>query len=210
MMAMAKFCYYGVHNVGWNRLIFYYVLYHECSTKTAERHSQMKFPIQHTSIFLSIILLISCAPRPLATTEPTPTSLPSTASEAQEVLITFFQLMNSKNYAVGDVLYGGNYETMQSWNPDVDPSDHVTLWSKACEQNGLQCLLARTVTLKELQGDTFVFQVEFSNPDGSLFVLGPCCGANENEMPPVSKFEYQVIRNSNGKFVVMDLPPYVP
>ena len=207
---MSKFCYHCVHNVGGNQFIFYYVLDRECSTKTAKRHSQMKFPIGHTSILLSIIFLIGCAPQPLATTEPTPTSLPSTASAAQQVLITFFQLMNSKNYAVGDVLYGGSYEAMQSWNPNVDPSDHVTLWSKACEQNGLQCLLARTVTLKELQGDTYVFQVEFSNPDGSLFVLGPCCGANETEMPPVSRFEYKVTRNSNGKFVVMDLPPYVP
>lgn len=170
----------------------------------------MKFPRHHTSILLPILFLISCAAQPLATTEPTPTSLPSTASEAQEVLITFFQQMNSKNYAVGDVLYGGSYETMQSWNPDVDPSDHVTLWTKACEQNGLQCLPARTVTFKELQGDTYVFQVEFSNPDGSLFVRGPCCGANETEMPSVSQFEYKVTRNSNGKFVVMDLPPYVP
>ena len=173
----------------------------------------MKFPMQLPSILLSVILLVSCAPRPLATPQSTATSVPSTAieaSEAQEVLIIFFQLMNSKNYAAGDVLYGGSYETMQNWNPDIDPSDHVTLWTKACEQNGLQCLLARTVTFKELQGDTYVFQVELSNPDGSLFVLGPCCGATETEMPPVSQFEYKVARDANGKFVVMDMPPYVP
>ena len=170
----------------------------------------MILPIKRTLILLSIIFLISCAPQPVATAAPTPTSTPSTVSEAQEVLITFFQLMNSKNYAAGDALYGGSYETMQNWNPDIDPSDHLTLWHKACEQNGLQCLLARTVTFKELQGDTYVFQVEFSNPNGSLFVLGPCCGANETEMPPVSQFEYKVTRNSNGKFVVLDMPPYVP
>ena len=170
----------------------------------------MILSIKRTSILLSIILLISCAPQPITTAAPMQTSPPSTASEAQEVLITFFQLMNAKNYAMGDALYGGSYETMQGWNPDVDPSDHIVLWSKACEQNGLQCLVARTVTFKELQGDTYVFQVEFSNPDGSLFVLGPCCGANETEMPPVSQFEYNVTRNSNGKFVVLDMPPYVP
>jgi len=170
----------------------------------------MKLPIQRASILLFIIFLISCAPQTTPEARPTPTSLPSTAGEAQEVLITFFQLMNAKKYTEGDALYGGSYETMQNWNPDIDPSDHIVLWTKACEQNGLVCLLARTVTFKELQGDTYVFQVEFSNPDGSLFVLGPCCGANETEMPPVSQFEYHVNRNSNGKFVVMEMPPYVP
>ncbi len=170
----------------------------------------MKLPIQRTSILLSIIFLMSCAPQSLATAEPTPTSPLSPATEAQEILTTFFQLLNSKDYAAGDILYGGSYETMQNWNPDIDPSDHLTLWTKACEQNGLRCLLARTVTFKEIQGDTYLFQVEFSNPDGSLFVLGPCCGATETEMPPVSQFEYKVARDANGKFLVMDMPPYVP
>ena len=170
----------------------------------------MNIPMHRISILLSIIFLLSCAPRPVTPTAAPTASLLSTADEAQEVLITFFQLMNSKNYAAGLVLYGGSYETMQNWNPDIDPSDHVTLWTKACEQNGLQCLLARTVTFKELQGDTYLFQVEFSNPDGSLFVLGPCCGATETEMPPVSQFEYKVARDANGKFLVMDMPPYVP
>ena len=170
----------------------------------------MNIPMHRISILLSIIFLLSCAPQPVTpTAAPTATPL-SPADEAQEVLITFFRLMNSKNYAAGLVLYGGSYETMQNWNPDIDPSDHITLWTKACEQNGLQCLLSRTVTFKELQGDTYVFQVEFSNPDGSLFVLGPCCGATETEMPPVSQFEYTVARDANGNFLVMDMPPYVP
>jgi hypothetical protein len=107
-------------------------------------------------------------------------------------------------------LYGGSYATLQDWNPDVDPSDHVKLWERACEQNGLQCLLLRASYFKELQGDTYIFQVEFSNPDGSLFVRGPCCGANETDMPPESQFEYRVARNADGKFLVLDLPPYVP
>ena len=170
----------------------------------------MKFPIQPSSILLSIFFLISCASQPLSTTEPTPTSLPSTAGEAHEALIAFFSSLSAKNYTEAIPLYGGSYETLQGWNPDLDPSDYTTLWTKACEQNGLQCLQVRTATFEKLQGDTYVFQVEFSNPDGSLFVRGPCCGANETEMPPVSQFEYKVTRNSNGKFVVMDLPPYVP
>lgn len=157
-------------------------------------------------LLLLCILLASCAPQ----ATPAPTSLPSTANEAQDALIRFFDLLNAAQYDEADLYYGGNYEQLQIFNPTADPADHAALWSWSCEFAGLQCLKVRTAALKELQGDTYIFQVEFSNSDGSLFVLGPCCGANEIEMPPVSQFDYRVARDSDGKFKVMDLPPYVP
>lgn len=154
-----------------------------------------------------LILLTSCTPKatPLA-----PTSLPSTATEAQGTLINFFELLNSKQYADADLLYGGDYEQLKIFSSDTAPTDHAKLWADACQLAGLQCLEVRSATFKNLQGDTYIFQVEFSNPDGSLFVLGPCCGANETEMPPVSQFEYAVARNASHQYVVMNLPPYVP
>ena len=158
-------------------------------------------------LFCLLILVTGCKPN-VAT--PVPTPLSSTASEAQEVLIKFFGLLNSKQYAEADALYGGDYEQLKVFSSDTDPSDHAKLWADACQLAGLQCLEVRSATFKNLQGDTYIFQVEFSNPDGSLFVLGPCCGANETEMPPVSQFEYAVGRNADHKYVVMNLPPYVP
>lgn len=160
------------------------------------------------SILLITIVLVGCAPQPASA--PTPTSLPSTAGEALAVLTRYFDLLNAKEYAEADLLYGGDYEQMQIYSPDVDPSDHASLWTGACERAGLQCLKVRTGVFELLQGDTYVFQVEFSNADGSLFVLGPCCGADETEMPPVSQFEYRVARAGDGSFRVMDLPPYTP
>jgi len=153
------------------------------------------------------ILLMSCASKVAA---PAPTALPSTASEAQETLVNFLELLNSKQYADADTLYGGDYEQLKIFSPDTEPSDHAKLWSDACQLAGLQCLKVRSASLKNQQGDTYIFQVEFSNPDGNLFVLGPCCGSNATDMPPVSQFEYQVIRNTDGKFLVMEMPPYVP
>ncbi len=152
------------------------------------------------------ILLASCAPQ----ATPAPTAHPSTAGEAQDVLIRFFDLLSTAQYAEADRLYGGEYDQLQVFNPSSDPADHAALWNWSCELAGLQCLKVRTATVKNGQGDTVVFQVEFSNPDGSLFVLGPCCGANETEMPPMSQFEYRVTRGSDGQFRVMELPPYVP
>ena len=160
------------------------------------------------TLFLLLVLLSACAAEPAGTERPT--SLPSTAGEAQQALISFFELLSVKKYAEADSLYGGSYEQLQIFNTEADPSDHAALWAWSCEMSGLQCLKIRTAVFKSLQGDTHIFQVEFSNRDGSLFVLGPCCGANETEMPPVSQFEYRVSRTAPGKFSVMDLPPYVP
>jgi len=171
--------------------------------------------ISRFSIFLLTLLLIGCAPQPpnvptLTPTPVTPTSLPSTASEAHDVLVNFLTLLHAKNYTDAAPLYGGEYEQLQVFNTEIDGNDHVALWTWACDHQLLQCLEVRSATFKELRGDSYIFQVEFNNPDGSLFVLGPCCGANETEMPPVSQFEYTVSRNADHRFVVMNTPPYVP
>ena len=167
--------------------------------------------MQHFSIFLLSIFLMGCMPpQKINSPQLTPTSLPSTADEAHDVLMDFFMLLNTGKYAEADSLYGGTYEGLQDNNPSVDPSDHVKLLANACEINGHQCLTVRSASFKELQGDIYIFQVEFNNPDGSLFVRGPCCGGNETDFPPESQFEYRVTRNAIGKFLVMDLPPYVP
>jgi len=157
-----------------------------------------------------MLLLIGCAPQPISISQLTPTSLPSAASEAQQVLIKYFDLLTAKEYAEADGLYGGDYEQLKVFSADVDPSDHVKLWSNACELAGLRCLKVRTATLLDQGTNTYRFQVEFNNPDGNLFVLGPCCGANETEMPPVSQFEITVLKNVEGNFLVTNLPPYVP
>ena len=167
---------------------------------------------KHFTLLLVTILLVSCAAQPVV---PTPTqadltTLPSTVSEAYQALIDFLTLLHTKNYADAVPLYGGDYEQLPVFNPEIDPNDRVALWTWVCDNQLLQCLEIRSVTFKELVGDSYVFEVEFSNPDGSLFVLGPCCGTNETEMPPVSQFEFTVTRNTDGKFVVMNTPPYVP
>ena len=160
---------------------------------------------------LTLFLLSGCNASPAvepATLEPT--SLPSTMDEAHDVLVNFLTSLHTKDYTDAVPLYGGEYEQLQVFNTEIDSADHVALWTWACDNQLLQCLEVRSATFKELRGDTYVFQVEFSNPDGSLFVLGPCCGASETEMPPVSQFEYRVSMTAPGKFSVMDTPPYVP
>ena len=145
-----------------------------------------------------LLLLVACA------------SGAQDSEMALQALSDFFGALNSADYPRADALYGGTYETLTGWNPDVDPQDHVTLWEKGCTQNGLQCLTLRSATLKDQGDGEFVFTVEFNNPDGSLFVRGPCCGASETDMPPVSQFEIHVVKTAEGKYLVTDMPVYVP
>lgn len=154
-------------------------------------------------VFLTFIL-IGCTPQSAQT------SLPSTANEAHDTLIDFLTLLHTKKYADAVPLYGGDYEQLKVFNTEINPADYVALWTWTCDHQLLQCLEVRSAAFKQQVGDSYIFQVEFSNPDGSMFVLGPCCGSNETEMPPISQFEYTVTRNTDGKFVVMNTPPYVP
>lgn len=150
--------------------------------------------------FLLLVLILSaCAPAEDA------------ADQARQALVAYFDALNRADYEATVELYGGSYDGMIDSNPSLDPNDRPVLWENACTINGNKCdLLVRTMEFKERRGDVYSFIVEFNNPDGTLFVLGPCCGATETEMPPVSQFEYRVMKTTDGKFVVLDMPVYVP
>lgn len=130
---------------------------------------------------------------------------------AQQALTDFFRLLHEGRYQEATELYGGTYEVLTTWNPEQDPSDHAGLFESGCSRNGLRCLEVRQVSLLEASPDgRYVFEVQYRNEDGSLFVLGPCCGATATEMPPVDTFSVTLETTSDGRLLVMDLPVYVP
>lgn len=142
---------------------------------------------------------------------PSAPTLDANAAEARDVMLRYFTSLNTGDYATAASLFGGSYETLTTWNPDVSPTDLTTLWERACEQNGLQCLeVLEVVSQEQISANVMKFMLHFRNPDGTLFVLGPCCGETATTMPPVTDFECDVARDSSGEFKVMCLPPYVP
>ncbi|NWG34072.1 MAG: hypothetical protein HXY42_06485 [Chloroflexi bacterium] len=148
---------------------------------------------------LLVLFLSACAPSKGET------------EQAHETLAAYFDALNQADYEMVIELYGGSYEGMINSNPSLDPDDRLALWKNACTINGNKCdLQVRTMTFGEGTDDTYSFIVEFNNPDGTLFTLGPCCGARAGDFPPVSEFEYRVRKLSSGKFVVLDMPVYVP
>ncbi len=146
----------------------------------------------------------------------TPSHTTETPSEqlekARSILISFFELLNHREYGKAAALYGGAYQGLQDNNPLLDPQDHAALLTNGCEINGLQCLRIKRISAEKIVSamTEYHFTVEFMNNDGTLFVRGPCCGANETDTPPESRFGYTVVRNCAGEFLVLELPVYVP
>lgn len=130
--------------------------------------------------------------------------------EAHRVLGEYLGALANGDYERGDALYGGSFEPL--WALTIfrlDPSDRLAIWRSICGGGFLQCLPVRDIALQEATSTAFHYKVSFSNRDGSLFVVGPCCGGNATEHPPVSLFEYEVIQSGDNMLVV-GLPPYVP
>jgi hypothetical protein len=85
------------------------------------------------------------------------------------------------------------------------------LFEDACTRNGFVCSLAlrNFVHEAQLSETEFRLTVELQTADGALFALGPCCGEDPNSSPPLTQFDFHV-QWMDDKFLVMDLPVYVP
>ncbi len=132
---------------------------------------------------------------------------PPEKDEAEQVLREYLYTLNKGDYISGAKLYGGSIELLQIWNPDIT-DDLPAFLERACTQNGLVCMIPLSIAYRGIDANgNYQFRVEFSNPDGSLFVQGPCCG--EENGVTFTSFLFRVARTDNG-YAVLDLPPYVP
>ena len=163
----------------------------------------------YSLVVISIALLFaSCTSR---TPEVPATEEYNDEQLALQALVAFLDSLHNGRYEEATQYYEGTYEIMIDHNPNVDPSNQAALMKNACTINGAQCLEVKSAGLDRTISPTeFSFKVEFINGDGTLFVRGPCCGGNETDSPPQSSFIFKVIKDIEGKFWVMELPPYTP
>jgi len=157
---------------------------------------------RNSSSFLIILVLILSACSLISPT--------SNEQEAEKTVTQFFQLLSTNDYSQAAGMYAGDISDLQYLNPSIDETEIETLWRNACTINGFQCLpIKRILNVEKFSLNEYHLRVEFQNPDGSLFLLGPCCGASEEEMPPVSQFDVYVIERS-GDYYITSLPVFVP
>ncbi len=135
---------------------------------------------------------------------------------AEQTAVAFFKSLSSGRYAEAEKLYAGHYEPLVSLSTTAAPDDHAGLWKNACELSGLQCLpIDRIISTERYEvteqnpWNAFKITVEFKDRTGEVFVLGPCCGATTEEMPPTSQFTVDVIER-DGDFYVTSLPVFQP
>lgn len=124
--------------------------------------------------------------------------------QAKRTLVAFFELLYDKNYEEAAKIFGGGYGIAIMWNPDVDPDDHPTLLMRACEWNGFQCFVRvdRIANAAQISPMEYRFTVEFVNEDGTLYQRRD---AQDNK---VSQFIFKVVRDCNGKYLVVTWPFY--
>lgn len=128
-------------------------------------------------------------------------------AKAEETMRTFFNALAGGGYAEAVNLYGGEYEILTGWNPDLSPSDHASLWQRGCEQNGLVCMEVLDVVSAVETESGFEFTVTFKTKDGELFQFTGCCGETLPE--PITDYTISVQKDGDG-YKVLSLPPYVP
>lgn len=135
----------------------------------------------------------------------------SDLEQAQQALQNYFLALKQGDYARALEFYGGDFEVLSGYNPDIPEEDQLALMEAGCRYNGLVCSLLVMEILEEEQisPTEYQFTVRFANPDGSLFEQGPCCGEDPTASPPVSEFKYTVVK-SGDRFLVQELPVYVP
>jgi len=130
--------------------------------------------------------------------------------QAELTLVHYFDLLNNKEYTKATIYNGHGYETLQNWNPDLNPTNYPELIKYGCENNGWQCLKIRQIISKEkINPNEFKFVVQFLNNDNTLFERGPCCGSTEVEMPTENKFEF-IVKIIDGIFKIATSPVYIP
>ena len=160
-------------------------------------------------LFLILLLLTGVCSGPQMLTSPDDES--SEQAVARQTMANYFRALHDGAYALAVDLYGGSYEVMIDHNPGLDPADLPALFEAACTVNGAVCLETASIqplAVKESVTGEYAFKITFQNQDGSLFVLGPCCGAPEGETH--SEFTFHVRKTSENHFQVMDLPVYQP
>lgn len=167
----------------------------------------MKFRILILCFILFIFLCVACAVKGTISS----IQLVDNDQLALQAITDFLDALHAGDYEKAASLYGGTYEIMIDHNPEISPEVHGALLQNACTLNGAQCLQVRSVTQDEkISNSRFIYRVEFQNADGSIFVLGPCCGENDPDIQSQSSFLFEVLKSTEGKFLVMDMVPYMP
>ncbi len=113
----------------------------------------------------------------------------------EQVLQSYFDSIANNDFKAVVSLYGGDYDLLQSYNPDISPTDYESLFRNFINHNGGQIVKIEQIhDKKNISDDEFQFDVTFTQ-EGEKFRNG-------------LHYTYTV-KKINGQWKVMELPPYL-
>ena len=133
----------------------------------------------------------------------------SDSNDAQKILLDYLTFLNQGRYEQAAELYGGAYDILTDWNPDLESDKPAALLERGCTINGLQCQpVASIMARPDSAPGKFRFDVVFSDTDDSRVELSSQ-DAESAEAGSGTSFPFTVVATDSG-FKVMELPVYVP
>lgn len=147
-------------------------------------------------------------------------------ADAEKILVDFFTYLNHKDYnkAVdlltipekasqecpldADEFDGcGNYswEGLESFSRQEERNNKAKVLENCAHTTKEATLKPNIIGIQKYSEGKYIFTVQFFKNDGSILVEGPCCGATEEQMPSLDKFEYKV-KKIDGIFKVITPP----
>lgn len=139
----------------------------------------------------------------------TPINDKASMMQAQNTLISFYDLLYSKKYEEASKIFIGGYGGIIMWNPKINVQDYPTLLQTACEFNDYKCTLrvARITNKEQISPMEFHFTVEYKREDGSLYQR-PYSEGDRKESTMISQFQVKVVKDCDGKYFVATWPFY--
>lgn len=134
------------------------------------------------------------------------------ANIAKNTLLAFFDFLKNEKFDKAVELYEptelDSWEWLENFSPAEEKNNKALVLKNYCRATGT-CLTANILDVKQNNENEFIVSVKFLQNDGEIFVLGPCCGSTEEEMPPLSEFDFRVHKKGD-LFKVSTPPVYVP
>jgi WD40 repeat protein len=135
---------------------------------------------------------------------------------ARKFLLDYLDKLSNGNYAeaANDLKYSDE-SMISEWLSGklpggVDPKDKVAVLKALCINEKFPCLQFLKITYEaQTLPDTFLFRVQFSNPDGTPAVWPPCKDLPKDKYCDYrTEFDYTIQAQPDGSFKVLDTLPY--
>ena len=126
----------------------------------------------------------------------------SKESNPDEIIIQYAEAISNKDAKTIVLLYGGDYEFMEIFSEEQYRNDKEKVVENYLKVIPEKIYFNEIQNKNEVSKDEFEYEITFKNENGTVFEVGDSETRN-------GVFKYTV-RKIDGKFKVMDVPPYQP